>query len=362
LFSTEFYALISEILVGSSTVTAIGLIVWLCQQPDERFLDFLRRQAQQLLGSTPEAGGRLIEAVLFPVAAALILGLGLAVEDAVDDSIDSHPVTMKWIAVTVQFFVGSKEAHRFGALYEPIYHSLKERSLLSIGHYAECESKEPYSYKLTALGNELLGIPKELFAAFIPPLAQMTAEDKLRWTRFLQRPDRFLFEYPFADDPRHSSIITPENRNLAELWMCDPTRPDCELQRKDERWARCRLVTGVAQGLYYDGNNWAKKSEPTVNVLRRWEITVDTVGSLAALATLIMAATFLYAPVEWWWRKRRGDKWKSVVRWFVGSVLVMVFCSYSYVVGLRGYTGRAMGMPPLTAARMSAWPKWPVGN
>jgi hypothetical protein len=36
---------------------------------------------------------------------------------------------MKWIAVTVQFFVGSKEAHRFGALYEPIYSSLKDRSL-----------------------------------------------------------------------------------------------------------------------------------------------------------------------------------------------------------------------------------------
>src|SRR5260370_154896 len=97
MFSTEFYALISEVLVGSSTVTVLCIVVWLLRGGDERFVAYFQRNARKFLVGQQahpenESTGPVGEVLLYPFVAALVLGLGLAVEGTIDDAIDPHPV------------------------------------------------------------------------------------------------------------------------------------------------------------------------------------------------------------------------------------------------------------------------------
>jgi hypothetical protein len=372
MFSTELYALISETLVGSASLTALCILVWLFRgNSGIRFVDYFRCNAKRFLygpdestatqpsyliskdliiiatGAEDKGGdnkkGGVGEALFYPIVAALILGLGLAVESTVDDAIDSNPIGLNALSKGIRYLVGSKVQHRFGVLYRAVDHDPKNRPLFSFGNPEPCDGENASrSFELTSLGVEILTVPKELITPFIPNPAQMTKSAEQRWLAFLSRPDLFLAEDPFLPVPDLTRNLLPRD-NVS--WSCTTEDlKECDHQKASERTERCNIASTVAQGLYYDGNNWAKRNESTASVLRRWEIQIDTVGSLAAIATMIALVTAAYLVVVSLRQMPRQTKFNSAIQWTTGSIIVASFCTYAYIIALNGYTGRAVGM------------------
>jgi 5'-nucleotidase (lipoprotein e(P4) family) len=322
LFSTELYALLSEILVGSATVATICLVVWLVKcKSDLRFVHYFREKIDLFLekdssalphwrrldrNQTPSSSRESHrESLLYPVIGSVVLGLGLAVQSAVDDLIDHHSIAIRSVASLVQIPFPSKDAFRFSAFY-----NRTEPPPFYLGNFPrKCSPDTRVQYELSLLGREVFQSAQELVSPAIPILFEGGEAEKQLWRDFLRGPGDFL--------------------NV----------PDSAV-----RETRCKLVTGIAYGVYYDGNNWAHRNEPGVSALRRWQIQIDTLGSVTLLSIIIFAATSAYSitsslrqsPLK---TKRHSARW-----WLACSAIVAPFCLYGYVTGMKNYTGRAVGM------------------
>lgn len=393
----EVYATLSELLVGSAAIMTIFLLIWLLfDDRDRRYVVYFRSKARWFLygestdearksdspatplrddersGSQehgaqagtscklkekPESGKERGGELLYPIVFSVCLGLGLAVESTVDDAIDSHAVTFRWITNPVQFFVGSKEAYRFSALYR---FAESDSALFRwwVSPVRRCRDWGPgTSYELTPLGEQVL-LNEPMLLGPTLPLLKMHSGDPARdrlMDEFLAAPDRFLNAKGTADPKAAAARLT---------------------QLATESRARCEIAERVARIIYYDGNNWALSYEPTASVLRRWSVQIDTVGSLSFLAQVVLIGCVLFLArwrlSEWRWKRQvknsaprsfvyapGEEKLKSVHFWLAGSVIVSVFCAYSYVVGQKAYVGRAIGMYVSAVSRGDAKiPEW----
>lgn len=348
---TDVYATLSELLVGAASVTIFGLYIWLLQG-EGRYTDYFRNKAKRVLygkaadsaspatdaeascseGSSNGKASSLHESfhtyLLYPILGALMLGLGLALESTVDDIIDPNPVGFYGISELIQMPLRSKADYRFAAIYQPTRWP-DHRAVLSTDLPRACESGG-YDFHLTALGYEAFVQERELVGPSLRPLDVRADKDQFsEWTaqrEFMRDPEEFL---------AHVQTMSPRERRI-----------------------RCKLATRLAEAIYYDGNNWALRREPTANVLRRWDVEADLVGCLAILGFMTLAPTAVYLFMAW--RSAIADRDKRSVSyhrgfsdrekissaryWCIAGILVWLYCSYSYVVGLREYTGRAIGM------------------
>ncbi len=122
---------------------------------------------------------------------------------------------------------------------------------------------------------------------------------------------------------------------------------------KAEQERRCKIAIDVAKGLYYDGNNWAMMNDASSRVLRRWQIQIDMLGSVAlASIFVVLTATGFWAAVRWDQHRKnssqdataRSAKLDSAKGWCRGGLIVGVLCTYGYVIAYKDYTNRAIGM------------------
>ena len=114
MFSTDLYALLSETLVGSATVATICIVLWLLRcNEDLRFIEYFRNRINFFFGGhepgpphwrrsdgaqAAAAKEPTREKLLYPVVGSVVLGLGLAVQSAVDDLIDHKPIAIQVVA------------------------------------------------------------------------------------------------------------------------------------------------------------------------------------------------------------------------------------------------------------------------
>lgn len=349
---TDVYATLSELLVGAASVTIFGLYIWLLQGKG-RYTDYFRDRAKRVLygrqsnGRKPSSrADKLTTAaahpgsespsdakaslhdsfhtyLLYPILGALMLGLGLALESTVDDIIDPNPVGFYGISELIQIPLLSKAKYRFAAIYQPDRWP-DHRAVFSMYLPRACESGA-YDFHLTSLGYEAFVQERELVGPSLRPLDVRADKDQLsEWTtqqEFMRDPAGFLAHVKRTNDEDRTS--------------------------REDRKNRCKLATRLAEAIYYDGNDWALSKESTANVLRRWKVEADLVGCLAILGFLTLVPTAIFLCIRKMGRvPDRGKKEKiaSARYWCIAGGLVWLYCSYSYVVGLREYTGRAIGM------------------
>jgi hypothetical protein len=311
MFSTDLYALLSEILVGAMTIVTLCFPPWLALGAGgERFIDWFRRHGMRVLHGPQEAASEAHQYIVYPIVGSIILGLGLAMQSAVYDVIDARPVGFPPVAGLAKQLLLSKDAYRFSALFEA---KCKRWHLpYSANAPSTCDRDQPYA--LTKLGEEVLGHQPEIFIHRVPPLESVPKATADAWKSLLKDPATFL---------------SPDGRE-----------------------GRCEVAKAVSSGIYYDASNWAKAKEPITSALRRWEIQIDTVGSLALLAFWIVAVglTYIVLLIPRSALSQEGlalwtsAKARSVYRWTIVGALIGFFASYSYVLGQKGYTERAIGM------------------
>jgi hypothetical protein len=311
MFSTDLYALLSEVLVGSASIATILLFHWIltCKK-DERFVEHLRNEIRSFLdgdatSAAPASTGR--ENLLYAVVGSVVLGLGLAVQSTLDDFMDPHPVAYQTFGKAAAIVFPTKDAFRFSALFR----DSSNRGIYPVGFPQACGKRGGRSYELTSLGREVLINGRELIAPSIPIGMDKNREDL--WRQFLRSPPAFLS----AD-------------------TLDPS-------------ASCEIATSVAFGIYYDSNNWAHRNDTIVAALRRWQIQIDTLGAVSLLSLVITLTTLTYLLFFAFGRfamkvsdlaeKRKSAKW-----WLVASFVVAMFCLYGYVTASKSYTGRVIGM------------------
>lgn len=336
MFSVELYALLSETVAGTGAVTAILLGVWAFYDRGKvRFVDWLRKHIDSILrGKIKQSGrstdlGKARELLFYPLGVAIVLALGLAVQGVVDDAVDRRPVGLPVLTTPIQAALQTKDAYRFSALYKLNSENSWMGSFLP-SLPSTCSPHAKRGYALTSLGKEILLGQRQLMARFLPPAVLVDGQmehgctfradsgHRKPWCEFLRSPGSFL----------------------------DWTLPSGHLPLKVRR-ARCEVAMSISLGLYYDGNNWAMSNETAAAALRRWQIQSDTLGSIALSSFIVVLVTAPFL-VAWFLREsawsdlEQGEK--SAILWMVGGLIVSLLCSFGYVVGMKAYTSRAVGM------------------
>jgi hypothetical protein len=342
MFGPDLYFLLSDILIGSTTLLTLCAIAWLVVAArDQPFLPWLSSQFKRLFQRyTPHgnAGNQAREYFLFPVLAATVLGLGLAIQSIVDDIVDHSPLMYDSVAWLGQLTLKTEEAYRFSAIFkraaseivagQPVTTDPQPRVAgipVPPPVWAASETCDPSKkYDLSPLGAELLLPQKEIVAHVLDPSQEL-----------------------------HRTFYRD-----TELFLHTPAQD------------RCDLATTIASKIYYDATNWATGQESLNDVLRRWETQVDFLGSLSLSAGVILVlsvATMLawgllnlaasvrlgrpYA--DWWerrtwlprWSKTHGPygKFGSAVRLTLMAGVLWWAGGYGFVVAQRNFIERALG-------------------
>lgn len=310
MFTTDLYALLSEVLVGSAAVATIFLIHWvLTCKSNARFIDFFRSEINSFLDRKsmpgwPAAASR--ENLLYPVIGSVVLGLGLAVQSTLDDFMDPHPVAPRDLGRAATIVFPTKAGIRFSAFFR----AASQTGIYPLGYPLPCDETGIIKYKLTSLGQEILLNGRELISPAIP--ISLDPKTKENWRQF---------------------VLSPEDI----------------LNDAAARKAQCDIAKAVAFGIYYDSNNWAHRNDTIVAALRRWQIQIDTLGAVSMLSFAITAVTALYLLGVGFRHvvlqlPTLPDKRRSATWWLTASLIVAVFCLYGFVIGSKGYTGRIIGM------------------